>query len=108
MAKYLLHGAYSVEGNKGILKGGGGTARRKAIGAMIESEGGKLESFYWALGKDDFYLIIDVPDMATIAAVSMQVGSSGAVSRLSSTPLLTAEDVDAACKRNVKYTPPGQ
>ena len=108
MPKYLLHGSYSIEGNKGIIKGGGGTARRKVITALLDSIGGKVEAFYWALGKDDFYLILDVPNNVAMAAISMQVGSSGAISRLASTPLLSAEDVDAATKLSVKYTPPGQ
>ena len=108
MGKYLLHGSYSIEGNRGIIKGGGGTARRKAIAALVESVGGKLESAYWALGKDDFYIIVDLPNNVTVAAIALQVGASGAISRLASTPLLTAEDVDAATKVGVKYTPPGQ
>lgn len=108
MPKYLLHGSYSNEGNKGLIKGGGGTARRKVITALFEGVGGKIESFYWALGNDDFFLIVDVPDVVTMAAISMQVGSSGAVARLASTQLLTAAEVDAATKKKVKYTPPGQ
>lgn len=108
MAKYLLHGSYSIEGNKGVVKGGGGTARGKAISAVIESAGGKLESLHWALGKDDFYIIADLPNNVAVAAVALQVGGSGAVSRLASTPLLTAEEVDAATKVGAKYTPPGQ
>jgi hypothetical protein len=33
-------------------------------------------------------------------------GATGAV-RLKTTPLLTPEEVDAACKKNSAYTPPG-
>jgi uncharacterized protein with GYD domain len=108
MAKYLLHGSYSIEGNKGVVKGGGGTARRKAIVTLLESVGGKLESVYWALGKDDFFIIADLPSNVAVAAIALQVGGSGAISRLASTPLLTAEEVDAATKVGTKYTPPGQ
>ncbi len=107
MPKYLIHGSYSLEGNKGVIKGGGGTSRRKVATALLESVGGKLESYYWALGKDDFYLIADLPGSVAAAAIAMQVGASGAVSRLSTTPLLTAAEVDAATKVSVKYTPPG-
>jgi uncharacterized protein with GYD domain len=108
MPKYLLHGSYSVEGNKGIVKGGGGTARRKAISTLLEAVGGKLEAIYWALGKDDFYLIAEVPNVVTLAAIAMQVGASGALAHFASTQLLTAEEVDAATKISVKYVPPGQ
>ena len=108
MAKYLFHGSYSIEGNKGIVKGGGGTARRKAIATLFEGMGGKLECIYWALGRDDYFIIADLPNNVSAAALALHVGGSGAIGRLASVPLLTAEDVDAATKLTVNYTPPGQ
>ena len=63
MAKYLFHGSYTRDGIKGVLKDGG-TGRRKAVDALAESLGGTVESMYWALGKDDFYVIANLPDNA--------------------------------------------
>ena len=68
--------------------------------------GGKLEAFYYAFGDADVYVILDAPDNATVAAVSLAVNASGAVS-LKTTPLLTTEDIDQAAKRTVAYRPPG-
>jgi len=45
MAKFLFHGSYTRDGIKGVLKDGG-TGRRKAVDALAESLGGKVESMY--------------------------------------------------------------
>src|SRR5476651_726410 len=52
VAKYLLQGSYSVEGNKGVLKSGG-TARKVAIKSLVEGVGGQLECVYFSFGADD-------------------------------------------------------
>lgn len=105
MPKYLWHGAYVGEGVKGLLKDGG-SGRLKAVRETIESMGGNLESFYFAFGKDDFYVIADLPDNVTAAAVSVTVASVGRVS-LDTTVLLTPEEMDAAVRKHPEYRPPG-
>ena len=105
MAKYLINGSYTADGAKGLLKEGG-TARKAAVQKALESVGGKLESVYYTFGTSDVIAICDIPDAISALALSMAVNSSGAV-RLSTTPLLTVEDVDAACKKSTSYRPAG-
>lgn len=105
MAKILYHGSYSVEGVKGLVRDGG-TGRRKAVEELVASAGGKLEALYWAFGGEDVYLIADVPDNATAAAVSIAVGATGAID-LKTVVLLTAEEVDEATRKSLSYRPPG-
>jgi uncharacterized protein with GYD domain len=106
MAKYLVQGSYSVEGDKGLLKSGG-SARREATAKAMESVGGRVESFYFAFGADDFVVIVDAPDNVSAAAVALTAAASGAVhSRM--TVLLTPEEIDQATKKSVAYRPPGQ
>jgi uncharacterized protein with GYD domain len=107
MAKYLLQGAYSVEGHKGLLKSGG-SQRREVISKVIQSLGGRLEAFYWTFGSDDYVLIVEVPDNVTAAALALNVAASGGVNGLRTTVLLTAEEVDRATKVSVPYRAPGQ
>jgi hypothetical protein len=52
MAKYLWKVSYSSDGLKGLAKEGG-TKRRAAVDRLTEGLGGKVESFYYALGDDD-------------------------------------------------------
>lgn len=105
MAKYLFHGSYSTEGVKGLLKDGG-TKRRAVVQKTIEGAGGKLEALYWAFGKSDIIALVDAPDNVTIAALSLAIAASGAFAG-KTTVLLTAEEIDAATKKVIKYTPPG-
>ncbi len=101
----MVKASYTTEGTRGLLKEGG-TGRRAAVQKLIESQGGKVEAFYFAYGEDDAYLIIDVPDTTSGLAVSLAVNASGAV-RLSTIPLITPEEIDAACKKSVPYRAPG-
>ena len=67
MAKYLLQGSYTVEGLRGLLREGG-TKRREAVAQLVQALGGTLETFYYAYGGDDFFIIADMPDSVTATA----------------------------------------
>jgi uncharacterized protein with GYD domain len=105
MPKFMIKASYTAEGARGLLKEGG-TARRAAVQKIIEGIGGKVEAFYFAFGEDDAYVITDLPDTASGLAVSLAVNASGAV-RLSTIPLITPEEIDAAAKKSVQYRAPG-
>jgi uncharacterized protein with GYD domain len=105
--KYLIEGSYSVLGDKGLIQGGGGTARHKAVDVAVADVGGTLDAFYWTVGENNFVIIIDAPSIISVAALSFQVESTGYLSKLKATPLLTAEDMDAAVKMHGSYAPPG-
>jgi uncharacterized protein with GYD domain len=105
MPKYLFRASYSAAGAAGLLKEGG-SARVKAVEVLAKSVGGRLEAAYWAFGSDDFLCIADMPDANAAAALSLTVGASGAAS-VTTSPLLTAADVDEAARRRVEYRPPG-
>ena len=107
MPKYLLKANYTLEGNKGLMKGGGGTARRTAVRELVEGAGGKLEAFYYAFGETDLYAIIELPDNVAAAALSLVVNAAGGA-EVGATVLFSAEEMDEAVKRQVKYRPPGQ
>src|SRR5215471_12765369 len=105
MSKYLIEASYTTEGAKGLMKQGG-TARRAVVQKMVESLGGRLEVFYFAFGERDVYLIFDVPDNPTAAAISLAVAGTGAI-RMKTIVLLTLEEIDEATKKPVLYEPPG-
>jgi Uncharacterized conserved protein len=105
MPKFLLRATYTSDGAKGLLKEGG-TKRRAAVQKIIEAAGGKLEAFYYAYGDDDAFIIADLPDVMAGLAISLTVNASGAV-RLSTLPLITPEEIDAASKKSIDYKAPG-
>jgi uncharacterized protein with GYD domain len=106
MPKYLFQASYTQEGLKGLLKDGG-SKRRKVVEELTKGMGGTVEAFYFAFGESDVYIIVDVPDQVSAAAVSMVVNASGAV-KAKTTVLITPEEVDQATKKTVNYRPPGQ
>ena len=105
MAAYLWRASYSASGVKGLMQEGG-SKRRDAVKQMVEKAGGKLLSFHFALGSDDAVGVVEFPDVASAAAMSMAVNASGAVT-LHTTLLLSPEEVDAAAKKGIAYRPPG-
>lgn len=105
MAKFLFKASYTAAGAAGVLKDGG-SGRQAAVESLVASVGGTVESMYWALGSDDFFLVADLPDAAAAAAASLTVGASGAA-RVETAQLLSAADVDEAVKRRVDYRAPG-
>jgi uncharacterized protein with GYD domain len=106
MPKYLLEGTYTTEGAKGIAKEGG-SSRRKFVSEMIKNVQGNVEAFYYAFGTPDVYLIVDVPDSVTAAALSLAVNQSGAV-QIKTHVLMTPEEMDQATKKTINYRPPGK
>ena len=84
----------------------GGTARRALLEQMTKNLGGKLEAFYYAFGEVDLFVIADLPDDATAAAISLAVSSSGSVTA-NTTHLILPETIDAASKIDVGYRPAG-
>ncbi len=105
MPKFLVTATYTTEGVKGLLKEGG-TGRRAAVEKLISSAGGKLEAMYYAFGKDDVFLFVDLPNNESAAAIALTVAASGAVA-VDTTVLLSPEEIDAAAKKSVEYRPPG-
>ncbi len=105
MAKFLIQGSYTAEGAKGLIKEGG-SGRKAAVQKALEGIGGTLDAMYYSLGGDDVMLICNMPDTTSALALSLAVNASGAV-RISTTPLLSVEEVDEACKKAVNYRPAG-
>ena len=73
---------------------------------VAESVGGKLESFYFAFGERDAYVVVELPDNESAAAVALTVNASGGAT-VRTVVLLTPDEVDDAAKRSVDYKPPG-
>ncbi len=105
MAKYLITGRYTVQGTKALAKTGG-SGRRAEVQQLVEALGGRLEAFYFAFGGTDVVAIVEQPDVTAAAAHSLAVNAAGGL-RLSTTLLLTPEEMDAACQKSVGVRVPG-
>jgi uncharacterized protein with GYD domain len=105
MPKFLVRASYTQSGIAGVLREGG-SSRVKAIQELAASVGGSADAIYWALGEDDFFMIADLPDNTAAAAVAATVGATG-TARVTTVPLLSADEVDRIAHTSVEYRPPG-
>ena len=104
MPKYLVIASYTQQGITGVLRDGG-SARREAVGRAISAMGGQMESFHFAFGDDDAYVVAELPDNVAAAALGMAVSASGAATTRT-VVLLTPEEVDRAAKVDTQYRAP--
>ena len=105
MPKFLFEASYTPDGVKGVQTAGG-TSRSEAVAQVAESVGGTLEGFYFAFGDSDAYVICDLPDNESAAAVALTVNAAGGAT-VKTVVLLTPDEVDVAAERSVEYRPPG-
>jgi uncharacterized protein with GYD domain len=106
MPKYLWKVAYTQEGMKGVLKEGG-SGRREMIEKLAANMGGTVESFHFAFGDNDAYIIADFPSNVDVAGVAMNVAAVGAAT-VKTVVLLTPEEIDQAVQKSVDYRAPGK
>lgn len=106
MARFMLIASYAPEGARGLMSGGG-SARKTAVEKAVSGLGGRLETFDFAFGGDDVFLIVDMPDSESAAALALTVAGTGAVN-LRTVVLLTPDQLDRAAQLRPEYTPPGQ
>lgn len=105
MARFMFHGKYSAAGGQGVMREGG-AGRKAAVEALVGSVGGQLESIYWSLGEDDFYIVASMPDSRAAAALAIAVSASGAVTTTTA-ELFDADELDEIIARHVNYRAPG-
>ncbi len=107
MAHYLVQVSYNNQGISGLVNNP--QDRSTHIRSVIESLGGRMESFYHAFGDCDAVVIAELPDNVSAAAFAMAVGAGGAMRSYKTTVLIsTAEAVEAMRKAStVGYQPPG-
>ena len=105
MRRFLYKVSYTSDGMQGVMKEGA-VSRRTFIEKMAADMGGSIASFDFAFGETDVFVIAEMPDEVTAAAVATAVAASGAAT-IETVVLLSAEDIDAAIDKHAPYRPPG-
>ncbi|MGY1636287.1 GYD domain-containing protein [Geodermatophilus sp. SYSU D00742] len=103
MPRFLVIASYSPQGARAVMAGGG-TARRSVLEHAVLDLQGRLETFDFALGEEDVYAIVDLPDAAAAAALSLTI-SGGGVARVRTVVLLAPEEMDRAAQLHPHYSP---
>lgn len=104
MPRYLWQVSYTVGGLEGVLKDGC-TKRRQIVQKLVEGLGGRLELFDYALGNDDAFIVAQLPNNVSAAAVSMVVNAGGGAA-IKTNVLVTPEEIDQAASKRLVYEPP--
>jgi uncharacterized protein with GYD domain len=85
--------------------------RESATRKVIESNGGKLISFYWMFGDHDGLAIYEAVDNVVAGSVLAAITSTGRIESLRTRVLLTGEEarrvLDMAKFASTDYSPPG-
>jgi uncharacterized protein with GYD domain len=108
MPLYLYQCAYTPEALAAKIKNP--VNRLEAVGQQISATGVRFVAGGFSFGDHDVTAIMEAPDDATMAAVSIAIGAGGAVRNARTTRLLSgAEYVDALKKAaSVGYKPAGR
>ena len=108
MPVYMVQASYAPQSVASMVKTP--QDRAAAIKPMIESMGGKLQDLWFCFGEYDIVAIAEMPDNLTAAAMSMAIGSSGAMTSYRTTPLMTSADAKKAMEKagGVGYTAPNR
>jgi uncharacterized protein with GYD domain len=83
--------------------------REEAIKPAVRALGGRIISFYYAFGEDDVIAVAQFPDNKAAAAFAIAAASGGALSHITTTPLMTVNEAMGAMRqaKRARYTPPG-
>ena len=106
MPFYLIQASYTASAVVAMIKNP--QDRAAAVAPMMEKMGGKLHGLWFTFGEYDIVAIAETPDAVTAAAISMAIGSSGAMSAYRTTPLMTSAEATDAMKKagGVAYQAP--
>lgn len=104
MPKYMWKVSYTKAGVRGVAQAGG-SSRRDAVRHAVEGLGGSLEAVYFAFGEADVYVIADLPDNESAAAVALEANGTDGLT-IETIVLLTPEQIDAAARTEVSFRPP--
>ena len=77
METYIILGKYTHQGIQKIKEGPG---RIEAARKAMEAAGGKMVAWYLTMGRYDFILVAEAPNVKAAASVLLAIGSQGNVS----------------------------
>lgn len=107
MPLYMYRGGYTADSWAAQVQKPAN--REDALKPFARQLGGRILSFYYAFGDDDFVIIAQMPDNKAAAALALAAASGGACSHLTTTPLMSVSEGMSAMRaaKRTRYSPPG-
>ena len=108
MAKYLIEETSTPQAAAGILQNP--EDRSEVLKPLFEAAGCKLEQFYVSGIENKAYLIVESPDLDSVATVGTTFMAGGAASSIKYVPLMRLSEVVDMCQKaaSLDYRPPGR
>ena len=84
--------------------------RTEPVRRIFEAVGGSLERYYVSFAEMTVFLIVDIPDQASLDAIMMAIFAGGPWTSFRATPIVTASEAVDIFKKaaSVAYRPPGR
>ena len=107
MAIYMFQGAYTSEAWAAQIRNP--QNRFEIVWQIIEAQGGKILSGYYAFGEYDIVAIVELPDNVSYSALVLALAGGGAFKAQKTTVLMSIEEGLEAMRRasGTGYRPPG-
>ncbi len=96
MALYMFQGAYTSEAWTAQVQNP--QNRVEVVRPVIEAQGGKILSTYYAFGEYDVVVIMEFPDNVSASAIGLTVAAGGAFKAQKTTVLMSVEEGIEAMK----------
>lgn len=97
MPHYMIEVGYTAEGWAALVKNP--QNRIEAVRPAVEKAGGMIEAGYYAFGKYDIVIIVELPDNTSAAGLAIAFAAGGALRGIKTTPLLTPGEAVEAMKQ---------
>ncbi len=108
MAKYAVFFRFGGSTVKALMENP--SDRAAVVSRLCEAAGGRMESYYLMFGAWDGFVVLEAPDSASAAAVSVAVTGTGAFASLETHELIESGDLGAILAKasSLTYSPPGR
>ncbi len=108
MPRYMIQVTTTPQNLAALLKNP--EDRTEPIRRTIEVVGGSLEQYYNSFSEGTTFVIADIPDEASLSALTAALFAGGGLLSCKATPIMTASESVEVFKRaaSVDYRPPGK
>lgn len=106
MTRYLIEETVTSQAVAALMKNP--HDRTKVVSPIFEAVGGKLEHYYVAYNENTCYLIAEIPDQESLAAIIWAFQAGGGPMFIKATPLMTTTEAADVLKKagSLGYRPP--
>ena len=108
MARYMIQATTTSQAAAAVLQNP--EDRTEAVRPVFEAFGASLEHYYVSLAENMIFVIADIPDEATLGAITMGFFARAPWESFRAMPILTASESVEVFKRaaSMAYRPPGK